>query len=491
MKNSKPKKSPGGTTTPKARSIAPMSVAPEAPVSFMADVRRLREVGSPSSGLLESQISAALPDAPDGYRSVVRQAAGFVPVVGDPGRYRMTDVQSSPYLVEIELDLLDPHPHNALVRVGGLDEGVITSFEAHIRSTGSYPKDAATTIRPRPRLRFQIVKGHHRFEGSKRAGRRVLLAYIDPAMSDMDAELELVRSNNQARTSSLGIGLHALEIVESGAHGGGHGLVGGLREYARKINKDESTVRAACSAALVYRTAGLTPQFSGKATHLAEVVNAPEELWPALADRLLEEDWSVTKTKGVVKALLPGITIEAASQQYEIAAAQSKARRALTPMGTGAPSPTSRPQGEGTPPPARQPARKERKSTPPPAPAPTANDSSPPTPTTPTGESASPPPQPRCDSKNGDHSGANGTPLGGPSDADSLVMIRRFVTAARTCADQCRDESKASILENGLAVLRAQGNVTLVAELTGYLDCVAAFRERLTALRLAPTEVGA
>ncbi len=77
--------------------------------------------------------------------------------------------------------------------------------------------------------------------------------------------------------------------------------VGGLREYARSLGKDESYLRLLRGAARVYETADLSPQFIDKSRHLSEIHKAPQETWSLLCEMLLKREWSVADTKHWIK----------------------------------------------------------------------------------------------------------------------------------------------------------------------------------------------
>ncbi len=128
------------------------------------------------------------------------------------------------------------------------------------------------------------------------------------AITEPSASKRLVTDNAQGELSPLEIGIHALGSVELSE--GGAGKKGGLREYARQIGKDDRTIRDLKSAANVYQTAGLTPLFSDKATHLYEVSRAPETTWTLLCDSL--QSATLTTVYDVSKAVRRAKGLESA-----------------------------------------------------------------------------------------------------------------------------------------------------------------------------------
>lgn len=76
-------------------------------------------------------------------------------------------------MVEIPLDQLEPHPHNANV----MPEPMLAKLSGHIERTGRYPPLIVRPMQPegaggaREARRYQILDGHHRAEVLRRLGR--------------------------------------------------------------------------------------------------------------------------------------------------------------------------------------------------------------------------------------------------------------------------------------------------------------------------------
>jgi ParB/RepB/Spo0J family partition protein len=94
---------------------------------------------------------------------------------------------------------------------------------------------------------YQILSGHHRHAAALKAGLDAVPCWVRD-MDDDAAYMALVTSNTQGELTPLEIGLHALECVEKGKHGGG------LTEYAKAIGKSNASITQSRNAAEVYKS---------------------------------------------------------------------------------------------------------------------------------------------------------------------------------------------------------------------------------------------
>jgi N6-adenosine-specific RNA methylase IME4 len=194
----------------------------------------------------------------------------------------------------IALDLLVPHPQNPRL---AMREDVVAAILANL--TDGFDPAHALIVRPVADC-FEILSGHHRYEAAKRAG----LAQVPCWVRDMDDEaayMALVTSNSQGELSPLEIGMHALHCVGLGE--GGRGQKGGLSEYARKVGKDRSNVRAYREAAEVAQNVGnVTHVLHDKTAHLSAIHALPRECWKPAVEAMLAGGWSAKETAERVKS---------------------------------------------------------------------------------------------------------------------------------------------------------------------------------------------
>ena len=184
--------------------------------------------------------------------------------------------------VSIPIEDLDPHPNNPrLVQ----REEVIEAIRSSINGSGFDPAHALI-VRPVDR-RFQVISGHHRLEAAKRAGLDIVAAWVRQ-MDDAAAYMELVRSNAQSELTALERGLHALH---SGLD---------AKSYAAGVGRAHTTVHNEVKAARVASATVDTDVGIGHAklfSQLVEIHAAPRWLWPALVDRLILDEWTVSEAR--------------------------------------------------------------------------------------------------------------------------------------------------------------------------------------------------
>jgi site-specific DNA-methyltransferase (adenine-specific) len=198
-------------------------------------------------------------------------------------------------LTLIPLDLLDDHPGNPRLIYR---EDIIDAVAAGIGT--EYEQKYAVHARPIGD-RFQLVSGHQRARAARKANLSHIWAWVE-ALTDDEAFMELVTSNNQGELGPLEIGIHALQAVPLGK--GGRGKKGGLTEYATLLGKAKSRISEYRAAAEVFLTARETvpapEQLCDKAQHLSAIHAAKDLLWPILVVAMLEKAWSADDTSHYV-----------------------------------------------------------------------------------------------------------------------------------------------------------------------------------------------
>lgn len=199
-------------------------------------------------------------------------------------------------ILYVPLDRLLPHPHNPRLR---MRDDVVTQIAAEITRSGFGPEHALL-VRPVDD-RFEIISGHHRTEAAKRVGLDAVPCWVRE-MDDDEAFMQLILTNTQGELSPLEEGHHVHYFVERGERGGrevgGRGKAGGLRGYARRLHRNEATLRRLRAAYQVYAkcvTATHLDSTKMGHTHLAEISRAPEDAWIPLASAWSEK-WKLADT---------------------------------------------------------------------------------------------------------------------------------------------------------------------------------------------------
>jgi ParB-like chromosome segregation protein Spo0J len=190
---------------------------------------------------------------------------------------------------------LRPHPDNPRLQIR---EDIVTQIAAEITRSGFGPEHALL-VRP-VGDGWQIISGHHRHEAAKRCRLETVPCWVRD-MDDDEAFMQLILTNTQGELSALEEGHHVHYYVERG-HVGGRGNKGGLREYARRLNKNVNSLIQRRDAYAVYEKCTNIVQFPAFVglMQLHEVSKAPEECWPALAAAFLAKSWSVKDTARAV-----------------------------------------------------------------------------------------------------------------------------------------------------------------------------------------------
>ena len=132
-------------------------------------------------------------------------------------------------LQDIDLAALSSHDRNPRL---SLRVDVIEGIVAGLKQ--GFLKEHALRVRPL-NGGYQIISGHHRVEAAKRAGIETVPCWVRD-LSDDEAFMELVKSNNQGELTPLEIGLHALQAVPKAQGKAGAGLAA----YADELGKGKS-----------------------------------------------------------------------------------------------------------------------------------------------------------------------------------------------------------------------------------------------------------
>jgi hypothetical protein len=198
-------------------------------------------------------------------------------------------------IASIPLDQLRAHPHNPRLR---LRDDVVTQIAAEITRSGFGPEHAML-VRPVDDG-YEILSGHHRHEAAKRVGLTQVPAWVRE-MDDDEAFMTLILANTQGELSPLEEGHHVHYFVQRGEVGG-RGKAGGLRDYARRLNKNVNSLVQRRNAYAVYENCTSVVQFPADIglMHLYEISKAPEDCWQPLASALVTKKWSVKDTARAV-----------------------------------------------------------------------------------------------------------------------------------------------------------------------------------------------
>lgn len=113
-------------------------------------------------------------------------------------------------------------------------------------------------------------------------------------LTDEQAYMELVLCNTQSELHPLEEGKHAAESGKSGS------------EYAKQVGQSQPAVALKIMASRVWSaiTCVITPQQAKDSwRNLAEIHAAPQWLWTALVQQMIESSWTVQTTRDKVGAL--------------------------------------------------------------------------------------------------------------------------------------------------------------------------------------------
>ena len=201
----------------------------------------------------------------------------------------------------IPVSKLIAHPDNPRLF---MREEVVSAICEQIKANdGKYEERHAVHVRA-VNGSYQIISGHQRTEGAKRAGVKKLPCVV-VEMSDEDAFRELLLSNAQGELKPLEIGLHVLKSVARAK--GGRGKKGGISEYAEKMGSTQQTVSEwVCAARVANKATAQAVSLIEYEKSLSIIHRAPESDWTDLVERMLSGHWTTDQTERyveVVKAL--------------------------------------------------------------------------------------------------------------------------------------------------------------------------------------------
>ncbi len=186
-------------------------------------------------------------------------------------------------LERLSVERILPHPDNPRLF---LREDVVEALAARMRESG-FPECHAVLVRPWNGA-YQLAAGHHRVEAARRAGLETVPCWVKE-MSDEEAFMELVLSNQQGELTPLERGKHAWEAVRKYSR---NGL--SATEYARRVGMAHNTVSVLMAAYEVYRecVTRVTNLSSLSATHFRIISSADREDWPWLCEMAIEKELS-------------------------------------------------------------------------------------------------------------------------------------------------------------------------------------------------------
>jgi site-specific DNA-methyltransferase (adenine-specific) len=202
---------------------------------------------------------------------------------------------TEPRLVWLDPDELVPHPNNPRI---GMREDVIDRIAIEIAHSG-FGVQHAITARPFEGS-HQIIAGHHRVDAARKAKSKVA-AWVTE-MTDDEAFMQLILSNSQGELTPLEEGWHLYENDHRMVNAG-RGQTGGIRDYARRLGKDEKSLRERRDAYRVFGKCGHMPALSGEFRTLYAISRAPEGAWQTLVERLVDHQWTVADVLQHVSAI--------------------------------------------------------------------------------------------------------------------------------------------------------------------------------------------
>ena len=191
---------------------------------------------------------------------------------------------------------LRPHPLNRPAT--GVKREQIDTLKMLIAQNG-YDGNKPLTVRPCGD-RYEIIEGHHRWLAASELGFTELPCSVKD-LDDIDANKQLLTSNEQTGNDPLDIGLIALDSTTPGKHKSELSL----SAFARMLGKSNGFISQVKHAANVYRKFEFFSQLknfdtTGRTQHLFEIHAAPESTWVMLAGLLQEHSWTVKDTKAAV-----------------------------------------------------------------------------------------------------------------------------------------------------------------------------------------------
>ena len=221
---------------------------------------------------------------------------GLTGAVGTPRPFRKESLVT---IETIAVAKLVPHPDNPRLF---LREDVVNAICKQIRANGGiFEERYAPHVRRLENGTYQIVGGHQRIEGAKRADVEKIPCFV-VEMTDEEALSAVLLSNAQGELSSLEIGLHVRKIVERS--NGGRGKKGGISEYAEKMGATRESYQQYVNAARVAAKHGTcVPGLIPYTRCLSIIHRAPESDWSDLVGRMLAGHWTTEQTERYVEVI--------------------------------------------------------------------------------------------------------------------------------------------------------------------------------------------
>jgi ParB/RepB/Spo0J family partition protein len=132
---------------------------------------------------------------------------------------------------------------------------------------------------------FEIISGHHRWLAAKQVGLTEVPCWVRE-FDDATAYMQLVLCNTQSELHPLEEGKHA---AESGME---------LKAYAEQVGKARETLKDKLYAWEVFSVVHVHHDVSTDSwRNMAAIHAAPEWLWPALVEKMVEDGWTVAATR--------------------------------------------------------------------------------------------------------------------------------------------------------------------------------------------------
>lgn len=186
-------------------------------------------------------------------------------------------------LESIPLDKIQPHPDNPRL---SLREDIVEALARQIEEHG-FADCHALLVRPLNGF-YQVAAGHHRLEAAKRAGLEKVPCWVKE-MTDEEAFMELVLSNQQSELTPLERGKHAWEAVQKYSRFGWS-----VSDYARRINTTPANVTQLVNAYEVYFECLTRVKHLDNLTskHLRIIAGADRQDWPWLCEMAVKNELS-------------------------------------------------------------------------------------------------------------------------------------------------------------------------------------------------------
>ena len=195
-------------------------------------------------------------------------------------------------LVNLPVTQLQAHTLNRPAT--GINREHVETLKTLIAQNG-FLSSKSLTVRPF-NDGYQIIEGHHRWVAASELGYSELPCTVEQ-LTDAEANIRLLVSNQQEGNDPLDIGLNALATVVKQR---GVKTNMSVTAFAERIGKTKQFVSQMIGAAeVIEKLSTQVDNFnlSGYAKHLCEIHAAPEWLWVSLVKMMSEGEWTVATTK--------------------------------------------------------------------------------------------------------------------------------------------------------------------------------------------------